>query len=107
MSMARSNFYAVNHNYRPRLTLFGKDSGDDVITAASTESYMSMARSNFYAVNHNYRPRLTLFGKDSGDDVITAASTGVDFEIKLLTIGGRRLKLTIWDKGNGWNYFEL
>nr|POE85283.1 glutamate receptor 1.1 [Quercus suber] len=38
MSMARSNFYAVNHNYRPRLTLFGKDSGDDVITAASTGS---------------------------------------------------------------------
>uniref|UniRef100_A0A7N2KMT2 Glutamate receptor n=1 Tax=Quercus lobata TaxID=97700 RepID=A0A7N2KMT2_QUELO len=36
MSMARSNFYAVNHNYRTRLTLFAKDSGDDVITAAST-----------------------------------------------------------------------
>ncbi|KAK7819590.1 glutamate receptor 1.1 [Quercus suber] len=36
MSMARSDFYAVNHNYRTRLTLFAKDSGDDVITAAST-----------------------------------------------------------------------
>nr|POE85280.1 glutamate receptor 2.1 [Quercus suber] len=98
MSMARSDFYAVNHNYRTRLTLFARDSGDDVITAASTvlakevipigvvldlkspvgrvaESYMSMARSDFYAVNHNYRTRLTLFAKDSGDDVITAAST--------------------------------
>ncbi|KAK7856178.1 glutamate receptor 2.9 [Quercus suber] len=36
MSMARSDFYAVNHNYRTRLTLFARDSGDDVITAAST-----------------------------------------------------------------------
>ncbi|XP_050260070.1 gibberellin 20 oxidase 2-like [Quercus robur] len=32
---------------------------------------------------------------------------GVDFEIKLLTIGGRRLKLIVWDTGNCWNYFEL
>ena len=32
MSMARSDFYAVNHNYRTRLTLFAKDTEDDVIT---------------------------------------------------------------------------
>lgn len=25
---------------------------------------------------------------------------GVDFKIKLLTVGGKRLKLTIWDTGN-------
>lgn len=27
-------------------------------------------------------------------------SAGVDFKIKLLTVGGKRLKLTIWDTGN-------
>lgn len=30
--------------------------------------------------------------------------SGVDFKIKLLTVGGKRLKLTIWDTGNGWTY---
>ena len=35
MSMARSDFYAVNDNYRTRLALFTEDSGDDVIAAAS------------------------------------------------------------------------
>jgi len=25
---------------------------------------------------------------------------GVDFKIKTLTVGGKRLKLTIWDTGN-------
>jgi len=25
---------------------------------------------------------------------------GVDFKIKMLTVGGKRLKLTIWDTGN-------
>uniref|UniRef100_A0A2N9IPG2 Ionotropic glutamate receptor C-terminal domain-containing protein n=1 Tax=Fagus sylvatica TaxID=28930 RepID=A0A2N9IPG2_FAGSY len=37
MSMARSDFYAVNDNYRTRLALFTEDSGDDVIAAASAE----------------------------------------------------------------------
>ena len=35
MSMALSDFYAVNHNYSTRLSLFTKDSGNDVIAAAS------------------------------------------------------------------------
>nr|POE57463.1 glutamate receptor 2.8 [Quercus suber] len=36
MSMALSDFYAVNHNYSTRLSLLTKDSGNDVIAAAST-----------------------------------------------------------------------
>ena len=32
MSMACSDFYAVNRSYRTRLTLFAKDTEDDVIT---------------------------------------------------------------------------
>ena len=36
MSMALYDFYAVNYDYHTRLALFTKDSGDDVITAAST-----------------------------------------------------------------------
>ncbi|KAL4655135.1 hypothetical protein ACB092_01G429400 [Castanea dentata] len=35
MSMALSDFYAVNHNYSTRLCLLTKDSGNDVIAAAS------------------------------------------------------------------------
>nr|POF12585.1 glutamate receptor 2.8 [Quercus suber] len=35
MSMALSDFYAVNHNYSTRLSLLTKDSGNDVIAAAS------------------------------------------------------------------------
>ena len=35
MSMALSDFYAVNDNYSTRLTLFKEDSGDDVVAAAS------------------------------------------------------------------------
>uniref|UniRef100_A0A2N9IK22 Glutamate receptor n=1 Tax=Fagus sylvatica TaxID=28930 RepID=A0A2N9IK22_FAGSY len=35
MSMAFSDFYAVNDNYSTRLTLFKEDSGDDVVAAAS------------------------------------------------------------------------
>lgn len=33
--MALSDFYAVNDNYRTRLAFFTKDSGDDIIAAAS------------------------------------------------------------------------
>nr|POE85277.1 glutamate receptor 2.1 [Quercus suber] len=36
MSMALHDFYAVNYDYHTRLALFTKDSGDGVITAAST-----------------------------------------------------------------------
>ncbi|KAK7826725.1 hypothetical protein CFP56_031986 [Quercus suber] len=36
--MALSDFYAVNHNYSTRLSLLTKDSGNDVIAAASTDS---------------------------------------------------------------------
>lgn len=32
---------------------------------------------------------------------------GVDFKIKLLTVGGKRLKLTIWDTGNELEYYFL
>lgn len=35
VSMALSDFYAVNDNYRTRLAFFTKDSGDDIIAAAS------------------------------------------------------------------------
>jgi ionotropic glutamate receptor len=35
MSIALSDFYAVNDNYRTKLSLFTKNSGDDVIAAAS------------------------------------------------------------------------
>ncbi|XP_030955051.1 glutamate receptor 2.8-like isoform X3 [Quercus lobata] len=35
MSMALSDFYAVNHNYSTRLSLLIKDSGNDIIAAAS------------------------------------------------------------------------
>uniref|UniRef100_A0A7N2L2D2 Glutamate receptor n=1 Tax=Quercus lobata TaxID=97700 RepID=A0A7N2L2D2_QUELO len=35
MSMALSDFYAVNHNYSTRLSLLTKDSGNDIIAAAS------------------------------------------------------------------------
>lgn len=31
---------------------------------------------------------------------IARTRAGVDFKIKLLTVGGKRLKLTIWDTGN-------
>lgn len=34
-------------------------------------------------------------------------SIGVDFKIKQLTIGGKRLKLTIWDPGNELNGMDL
>ncbi|XP_075669567.1 glutamate receptor 2.8-like isoform X1 [Castanea sativa] len=36
MSMALYDFYAVNYDYHTRLALFTKDSGDGVLTAAST-----------------------------------------------------------------------
>nr|POE87225.1 glutamate receptor 1.1 [Quercus suber] len=35
MAMVLSDFYAVNHNYSTRLSLLAKDSGNDVIAAAS------------------------------------------------------------------------
>ena len=35
MSMALSDFYAVNDNYSTRLSLLTKDSGNDIIAAAS------------------------------------------------------------------------
>lgn len=35
VSMALSDFYAVNDNYRTGLAFFMKDSGDDIIAAAS------------------------------------------------------------------------
>ncbi|KAL4654551.1 hypothetical protein ACB092_01G387600 [Castanea dentata] len=35
MSMVLSDFYAVNDNYRTRLSLLTKDSGDDIVAAAS------------------------------------------------------------------------
>jgi ionotropic glutamate receptor len=35
MSMALSDFYQHNHNYNTRLALLTRDSGDDVVSAAS------------------------------------------------------------------------
>lgn len=31
--------------------------------------------------------------------LLKSNALGVDFKIKLLTVGGKRLKLTIWDTG--------
>ncbi|KAK7847172.1 glutamate receptor 1.4 [Quercus suber] len=42
MSMALSDFYAVNHNYSTRLSLLTKDSGNDVIAAASADSVFNL-----------------------------------------------------------------
>ncbi|KAB2006938.1 hypothetical protein ES319_D11G382200v1 [Gossypium barbadense] len=35
----------------------------------------------------------------------SAPTIGVDFKIKFLTVGGKRLKLTIWDTGNIYIHF--
>jgi hypothetical protein len=40
MSMALSDFYEENDNYTTRLALSTKDSGDDVVAAASAGTYI-------------------------------------------------------------------
>ena len=40
MSMALSDFYAVNDNYSTRLSLLIKDSGNDIIAAASAGTFL-------------------------------------------------------------------
>ena len=41
MSMALSDFYTMNDNYRTRLSLLTKDSGDDIVAAASAGTLRS------------------------------------------------------------------
>ena len=41
------------------------------------------------------------------ENLCSLLSIGVDFKIKQLTIGGKRLKLTIWDTGNELNQMDL
>ena len=49
MSMALSDFNAVNHNYSTRLSILTKDSGNDVIAAASTGTDVKLNVSYIYA----------------------------------------------------------
>lgn len=37
-----------------------------------------------------------------GADMLSQPLQGVDFKIKQLSVGGKRLKLTIWDTGIQW-----
>jgi ionotropic glutamate receptor len=46
MSMARSDFYQENHNYNTRLALLTRDSGDDVVFAASAGTYIRKLKFN-------------------------------------------------------------
>lgn len=42
MSMALSDFYEENESYNTRLALLTKDSGDDVVAAASAGTYVKV-----------------------------------------------------------------
>ena len=52
MSMALSDFYAVNDNYSTRLSLLTKDSGNDIIAAASAGTFLNVLHMQLRTCSH-------------------------------------------------------